>query len=335
METIKVDELKSRFDLRQFIAAEIGMPRGHYSHSSKQWYWQCPFHHERNGTSFSATADSWRCWGKCGESGDIITWVMKRQGLNFKDACKVLAGSTAQQQQPRQQQEATVTNEPPAADWQQRARRVVEIAQQTLWSDSGRAALEYLRQRRGLSDWIIQLAGLGYIGGTLNGYQQIEGLNVPCGILIPWECDGVLWAINVRRGRGAVKKYQQVTGSHIRGALYGIDRVPRYLHNPILFVEGEFDSLIGHQALCDLASVVTLGGWGNRLQRRWLARLSNAQTIIAATDTDEAGNKAAQALGAVSSRVERVAVPTGKDLTDFYQVAGDEGIRRWFIEAVL
>ena len=34
--------------------------------------------------------DLWHCLGACNEGGDVIQWVMKRQGVNFRHAVELL-----------------------------------------------------------------------------------------------------------------------------------------------------------------------------------------------------------------------------------------------------
>lgn len=51
---------------------------------------KCPFHREKTG-SMKIYRDNYYCYG-CGETGDIFTFVMKMDGLSFKDAFVSLGG---------------------------------------------------------------------------------------------------------------------------------------------------------------------------------------------------------------------------------------------------
>ncbi len=110
-----------------------------------------------------------------------------------------------------------------------------------MWTPEGQRAWGYLIWERGLSENPIRLAQLGYLPGAPTVWREIEGLNVPCGILIPWVVEDEVWGIKVRRAAGE-QRYQQVSGGSIRGCLYMADRIlPR---TPLIITEGEFDALI-------------------------------------------------------------------------------------------
>jgi DNA primase len=279
--------------------------------------YKCPLHNETKGYSLAVYLDHWQCFGKCQTGGDAIAWLQKYHGISFKEACQRLGGQVASRpirRAPRRQP-VEAPAEPPDMEWQTAALKLVELAEKNLWSTVGARAVDYLMHKRGLWPQTIKHARLGFIPGEPHGWQDINGLKVPCGILIPWVCDGRVWAINVRRSAGE-PKYQQVSGGHIRGALFMADEIlPRW---PVLFVEGEFDCLIAWQCAQDFVCPVTLGGASNTLHSRWFAPLVSASQILVATDKDGAGDKAAARLQQLSARAKRITVPNGKDFNDFY-----------------
>jgi DNA primase len=120
----------------------------------------CPFHGEKT-PSFTVTPgrDSWKCFG-CGEGGDIFSFVMKRDGLSFPEALKVLATKAGVELDERTSREDAR---------KARLRDVLESAiafyhAVLTGSKTGQAALDYLRGR-GFTDEIIQKHQLGYAPG--------------------------------------------------------------------------------------------------------------------------------------------------------------------------
>jgi len=60
-------------------------------------FWaHCPFHEDKN-PSFSVDSERqrWRCWS-CNESGDVIAFVQKLEGLSFKEALRRLSLDNSQ-----------------------------------------------------------------------------------------------------------------------------------------------------------------------------------------------------------------------------------------------
>jgi len=120
----------------------------------------CPFHGEKT-PSFTVTPgrDSWKCFG-CGEGGDIFSFVMKRDGLSFPEALKVLATKAGVELDERTSREDAR---------KARLRDVLESAiafyhAVLTGSKTGQAALDYLRGR-GFTDETIQKHQLGYAPG--------------------------------------------------------------------------------------------------------------------------------------------------------------------------
>lgn len=120
----------------------------------------CPFHGEKT-PSFTVTPgrDTWKCFG-CGEGGDIFSFVMKRDGLSFPEALKVLATKAGVELDERTSREDA---------HKARLRDVLESAiafyhAVLTGSKTGQAALDYLRGR-GFADETIQKQQLGYAPG--------------------------------------------------------------------------------------------------------------------------------------------------------------------------
>ena len=198
------------------------------------------------------------------------------------------------------------------------AGRIVSQAEETLWSEVGEPALNYLTGR-GLTTRTIRAARLGYVPGNFRQWRVIEGMDVPCGITIPWFATGALWAVKVRRAYGA-PKYQQIKGGNVNG-LYGADQLAD--QNIALFCEGEFDALLARQEVGDIAAVVTLSSATAILSLRWYAELTHCHTILVAYDQDAAGEKGANRLLSLSPRFRCIELPDGKDITEFYMKGGD------------
>jgi hypothetical protein len=145
---------------------------------------------------------------------------------------------------------------------------------------------------RGLRDETIKGAHLGYNGTDRRELGKPWGLDravwLPRGIVIPWEVEGKLWALSIRRPAGE-PKYLTVAGS--ANALYGADELqPR---GAAVLVEGVFDALSVRQAAGDLVAAVACGTGGAR-HPMWIARLALCSVVLVAFDADDAGEKAAQ-----------------------------------------
>jgi hypothetical protein len=227
---------------------------------------------------------------------------------------------------------------PPAGAWQDQARQAIELCEQALWAEAGRAAREYLHGR-GLHDETLHIWRLGYSTGF-----RLGELWVARGVLVPCIVKGTIWYLKIallpgdplkceRCGEralarqacpkcGALNKYRGVKGNRT-AAIYGAEELIGA--STALFVEGEFDALIAWQALRDVLGVCTLGSAANRLDlATWGPYLLSLERILAAYDSDRAGQAGAQALAGLSERVRPCPLPEGvKDVNDLALNGGD------------
>lgn len=125
-------------------------------------YWaRCPFHHEKD-PSFSINEDRqfYHCFG-CGESGDVIKFVQKIENIDFLETVKRLAEEVKLElpsyrldhdtKELKQKRDKILTLN----------RLAAKFYYQSLRSDQGKIALEYL-YKRGIDDNAIKKFGLGY-----------------------------------------------------------------------------------------------------------------------------------------------------------------------------
>jgi DNA primase len=324
---IDVDQIKQNIDCRALIEHDLGKPK--YRTRNYSTY-KCPLHNEQKGYSLVVYPDRWQCFGKCSQGGDVISWLMEYHKLSFQEACKHLSsGELLQLERPHRSWQPKILplSEPPDAEWRTRADGIVKQARENLWSEQGLRALEYLKQARGLTEKIILDAKLGYIPGHYREWRTIGGLTVPCGITIPWYADQMLWGIKVRRATGQ-QRYQQVSGGNIKGCLYLADTIKPGI--PLMLTEGEFDALIVRQVANELVSVASIGSATNkRINSRWFPKFITVPSILVRMDEDNAGQGAVAQISNLSQAVTCIQVPQGKDVNEFYFIAGHATVTIW------
>lgn len=81
-----VREVKSRLDIVEVISDYVALRK------SGQTYWgRCPFHNEKTPSfSVSPERQTFHCFG-CGKGGDVITFIMEIENLDFREALERLA----------------------------------------------------------------------------------------------------------------------------------------------------------------------------------------------------------------------------------------------------
>jgi len=303
----------------------------------------CPFHAEKT-PSFIVTPDreSWRCFG-CGEGGDIFTFLMRRDGIDFREALSRLAEKAGVELSAQTAKEDR---------HRRRLREALEAAiawyrEVLLQANQAARARAYLDER-GLTAETLERFAIGYAPTTWDALTRRligRGFNneelIASGLASPSNRGGV---IDKFRGRiiipirDASGRATGLGGRIMPGAdgpkylnspagplfdkshtLYGLDLAKAAIRREKLtvIVEGYTDVMAAHQA--GFSNVVaSLGTALTRGQIELATRYADA--IALAYDVDLAGEAATQRglleeLGPDQSvsKVRVVRIPSGKD----------------------
>ena len=182
-----IDTLKMRNPIEDVIGHYVVLKRAGSNMSGL-----CPFHSEKS-PSFTVFSDHFHCFG-CSAGGDVITFVMKMENLDYPDAIRFLADRAGlavpedTQGGYQKKEEKILTRERSFAMNKLAARHFYD----NLMSPDGEAARAYFFEKRKLSKATINHFGLGYAKDsfhdlidflTANGYTIDEiKANFLCGI---------------------------------------------------------------------------------------------------------------------------------------------------------
>ncbi|HEY8170503.1 MAG TPA: DNA primase [Candidatus Limnocylindria bacterium] len=331
-----VAEIKAKLPVVEIVGETVQLKR-----AGTIFKGLCPFHAEKT-PSFTVTPEreTWHCFG-CGEHGDIFTFLMRRDGLDFREALTRLA------------ERAGVELSERTATEDRRRRRLREALEGAvawyrevlLQAHQAAGARSYLADR-GLSDATLERFSIGYAPNTwealtkrlrARGFSDAELTDA--GLASPSTRGGVYDRF---RGR-VIIPIRDASGRAIGlgGRIMPDAEGPKYLNSPatILFdksrtlygidlakgairreklaviVEGYTDVMTAHQAgfenvVASLGTALTAGQV--ELANRY------AEGVALAYDLDLAGEAATQRgllteLGPVVSKVRVIRIPAGKD----------------------
>ncbi len=171
-----LQNIRETADIRQVVQEFVPLKK-----RGKNWVGLCPFHPDKD-PSFTVNEDKqiFYCFG-CGEGGNIFKFLMKVQGLSFKEAAKSLA----------QRYGITIPQRPvskAAKKKKELSERLLDITltaaeyfqKQLRDSSSAQAARDYLAER-GLDENTIEAFGLGWAEDSWDGliaFLNDKGLNL-------------------------------------------------------------------------------------------------------------------------------------------------------------
>ena len=350
------DELRQRLSVVDVVSRRVPLvKRG-------QNYWGCcPFHNEKT-PSFSVNEDKgfYHCFG-CGEHGDIISFVMKSENMDFKSAITELANMAGIKmpdfKQKSQQQLQDEENYIKITD------ATAKIYQDLLYQDIGKHALEYIKNR-GFSDEMIKKYRIGY--APKNNIVSSHFANVKINKLVatglvrignygPYDffrdklmfpifnAHNQIVAFSGRSLDGSEPKYINTTDTelfHKRQTLFGFNFARESIHknNRSIVVEGQIDAI--QMQMHGFGE--TVAPLGTALTEDHIAILCKSnRNIVFCFDGDTAGQKAAVRASTLvlpflrdTSDIKFAFVTGGKDPDEILKTSGENAMRKIIDNAI-
>ncbi|GIW62363.1 MAG: DNA primase [Patescibacteria group bacterium] len=311
-----LQQIKQKLDIVEFIGSYIELKR-----AGKNFKAKCPFHQERT-PSFMVSPERqiWHCFGACQEGGDVISFYMKWENVDFITAVKELAeklgisfsGNFKFSAKSSIKQEILELN-----------KRIANFYSYLLFNTKeGKMALDYLLQKRGLTEGIIKKFKIGYSPNSDLYWQKVfsrERINKQLllktgvfysqgsGLKDRFQSRIVFPLVNIRSevvgfsgrvlsDKEGIAKYINTPETevyHKRESFFGIDQTKDYIRDQNLayIVEGEFDLIKPYQY--GFKNFLAIKGSAlTEEQVKLVSRL--ADRLVLVFDNDSAGENAAK-----------------------------------------
>jgi DNA primase len=341
-----LQELKLRNDITEIASSYVNLKR-----HGRNMVGLCPFHGEKT-PSFNIYTEngSFYCFG-CGAGGDVITFIMKIENLDYVEAVKFLA-QRAGMEMPENTYDDSMSKL--RMRIYEANREAARFFHSTLISPRGQSGLNYLRGRA-LSDRTIRHFGLGFADDDWNSlcnHLKNKGFS-------EYEILSANLAFKNRSGNGIHDRFVNrvmfpiidLRGNVIAfGGRIMTDEKPKYLNTSdtpvfkksenlfslnnakssdtrtLILCEGYMDVIALNQAGFTNA-VATLGTALTNEQAVLMKRY--ADEVIICYDADGAGQKATaraiQILRNAGLPIKILTVPSGKDPDEFIRSKGENG----------
>jgi DNA primase len=351
------DRVRDAVDMIAVVSDHTELRRA----GASEYVGRCPFHDERTPSfGVNPIEKVYYCFG-CQASGDVFTFVMETEGLDFPGALQALADRFGVELE-------TEEEDPGAAARRQRRERLQSLLGRAtayyaryLWeAREATGAREYLLGR-GLREETLKEFRVGYAPSAWDriltasrsaGFSDEELLTVGLAqrsqnrpgqiydrfrerIMFPsTDARGNVIGFGARAMRDNQRpKYLNTADGelyHKRRVLFGLDRAraPATRAGNVILVEGYTDVLALHQA--DMGNAV--GIMGTALTEEQISELERlAKVLLLCLDSDRAGQdamlRAAQLTDRRKLELRVVPLPEGTDPADLIERAGADALR--------
>lgn len=310
-----IEAVKSRVNIVEIVSEKVRLKR-----SGSNYFGLCPFHSEKTPSfSVSETMQRFKCFG-CSESGDVITFIMKTENLEFPEALEQLAEKVgyklSKKLNVKNQKEDEIVEKLLKVN-----KFVSDFFQQVLLNGENEG-IKYAR-KRGLDEKLIRKFGIGYASDS---HQKLTTLLEQKGVSLS---NLVKFGFSVERDGKVIDKFRNrlvFTIYNERGNVVGFSgryfgkedpnfKPPKYLNSPetpvfkksfllfglyqaqesirklnfVIITEGQMNVISSHRAGVENI-VAPLGTSFTDQHLKLLSRYTS--NIYFAFDRDTAGKKA-------------------------------------------
>lgn len=352
-----IDEIVFRNDIESVIGSYVTLKRAGSNYQAN-----CPFHSERTPsfTVFTSTK-SFYCFG-CGAGGDVISFIMRAENMDYVDAVKYLAdraGISIPDDRSDEQRDGISRKRLYALNLD-----AAKFFRDCLFDPkTGGEAMEYLRERRQLDNATIKHFGLGFAPNDFTALtRKMRSLGYTDEELIA----GFLCKRSEKTGRlfdlyrnRVIFPIIDTSGNVVAfGGRVMDDSVPKYLNSSdtpafkksrhlfalnfarkhcaerMILCEGYMDVIALHAAGYENA-VATLGTAITAEQARIFAKYT--KKVVICYDSDSAGQNAAtkamRLLGEVGLDVRVIKLGGAKDPDEYIKKFGKDSFSRCLDES--
>ena len=312
-----IEEVRQNNDIVDIISQYV-----HLTRKGRNYFGLCPFHSEKS-PSFSVSPDRqiFHCFG-CGVGGNVYTFLMKIEGITFKEALEQLA-ERANIQLPKLENNADTAREELKAKVYKVNEFTAEFYHQNLYKPTAKIGQEYVKKRK-MNKETLEAYRIGFSGKfdelykalKAQGFGEKEILESGLvnkndnGTYIDRYRNRLMFPICDVRGKVIAFGGRILDDSKIKDPKFP---QPKYINSPenvvyskgrhlfglnvakkdsakkLLIVEGYMDVISLHQR--GVTNVVGALGTALTEQQGWLLRKSTEQVILG-FDADGAGQTA-------------------------------------------
>jgi DNA primase len=309
-----VDDIKHKLDIVDVISQYVKLQK-----SGRSFKANCPFHTEKTPSFFVfPERQSWHCFGACGTGGDIFTFVMKKEGMDFSQALRLLADKANVPLIQYTQQISAEEKEKQDRLYAINSAAAGYFHSLLLHEKEAEESRRYIA-KRGLSSAVVENFQIGFSSlkwddliQFLTGSGHREDDVIAAGLVVVRETGGyydrfrnrLMFPIRDIKGRtigfggraldDTPPKYlnspQTITFDK-SSVIYAIDRAQSAirLKDSVVITEGYMDTITAHQ----FGFENTVASMGTALTERQIATLRKlTRNIIVALDADAAGLEA-------------------------------------------